>query len=523
MDFINKYPYTDFHELNLDFILSQILQLKSDISKISSENVIIFNTVADLKSADLLPGYLAITAGYYDTNDGGSACYLLTDEIPAKHYEIMQNGLYAELLAFDSVSLLQLGARSDASEDVSTILQHAINQYKKVYIPKGNYLLEVPVTVQTGSQIVGAGNTAWTLANATIITCANNNAFVCNGAKNFLISDLTVYQADSAILVNNSSFAFEIKNITTRNCNIGINVDYAWRYTIDAVRTENCDKGFVFNRATTTTVKNCVAYNDTTSGFDMGSCQSTSIFNSETDGSKTGFIIRQDCKGLTIDTCAVEGAKAGCYDITGSNTSVMMLNPSFGIHTDMTDYMIKITDASVTITDARIGSSTAPASPYGVFDISNTASVFALHCYLPSSRNGNIGNMEIIGGSVSGYPNLLPNRPTLLKEVYSVKTSASIAGHDTSGTLTTLSKNSTYICTATTAGTGSQGSNAVIDIPNAFGSGMVITELRTSPIVTWHIDADGNLTAENGSSSTINYNISILTIRSSSGRIAYPV
>ena len=63
------------------------------------ETVQVFDTVADMKLADLKDGMSAQTLGYYEVNDGGGATYKITDEESQTDYqEELENGLYATLI-----------------------------------------------------------------------------------------------------------------------------------------------------------------------------------------------------------------------------------------------------------------------------------------------------------------------------------------------------------------------------------------------------------------------------------------
>ena len=45
----NKYPYTDFHEMNLDYILNEYVRLKNEILKLQKKLAEIEKEIKDMK------------------------------------------------------------------------------------------------------------------------------------------------------------------------------------------------------------------------------------------------------------------------------------------------------------------------------------------------------------------------------------------------------------------------------------------------------------------------------------------
>lgn len=172
----NRYPYTDFHELNADWILDKMHQLESkiltfskdikeyvfewldlhpeatttvldgsitfqklnesvsDSIKISAKN---YPTVADMIDADLEAGMYAHTAGYHSSNDTGAAYYEITSSIPSGAlYVELDNGNYAKLIHGTHINPAQVGAVLDGTTDDTAVIRNALD-YASIVFPSG--------------------------------------------------------------------------------------------------------------------------------------------------------------------------------------------------------------------------------------------------------------------------------------------------------------------------------------------------------------------------------------------------
>ena len=91
------------------------------------EIVQVFDTVADMKLADLKDGMTVQTLGYYEVNDGGGATYKITDtESQTDYQEELENGLYATLIIEnDTVNVNQFGAKGDGITDDTNSIKTA--------------------------------------------------------------------------------------------------------------------------------------------------------------------------------------------------------------------------------------------------------------------------------------------------------------------------------------------------------------------------------------------------------------
>lgn len=159
-NFFDKYPYTDFHELNLDWILGKIKYLDTEFNIIRSQLSPIdmtFKTVADMQNEkNLTPGQLIATLGYYETGDGGSAFYYISDELP-NTYTILNtdSGHTASLIYDDTLNILSIGA--ERNKDITDYLQFAINTVNTVLIPAGSFLINTVNISASNKRIIGTG------------------------------------------------------------------------------------------------------------------------------------------------------------------------------------------------------------------------------------------------------------------------------------------------------------------------------------------------------------------------------
>lgn len=86
-----------------------------------------FDNVEDMKDYTLIEGDMVITNGYYETNDGGGAKYIIVGTQSAtEHQEELENGLYATLIVENEINPLQLGAYGDEIHDDTVIFQECI-------------------------------------------------------------------------------------------------------------------------------------------------------------------------------------------------------------------------------------------------------------------------------------------------------------------------------------------------------------------------------------------------------------
>lgn len=129
-----------------DVDLKNGLDLETSISK----KPYYFNSVSDMKTAEYLKdGDYVITLGYYEENDGGGATYLIREKTSNNvedggsiHFV---NGLVAELLISDTVSVKQFGAKGNSETNDTVVIQNTFNYCKannyEVFIPEGTYMV----------------------------------------------------------------------------------------------------------------------------------------------------------------------------------------------------------------------------------------------------------------------------------------------------------------------------------------------------------------------------------------------
>lgn len=107
----------------LDYLNENVDDLNIDIKK----KAYFFNTVADMKAANLKVGDYACTLGYHEINDGGGADYVILTTTNKTYFENLNNGLKAELIINEQLNVKQIGAYGDKIHDDIDILQNAVD------------------------------------------------------------------------------------------------------------------------------------------------------------------------------------------------------------------------------------------------------------------------------------------------------------------------------------------------------------------------------------------------------------
>ena len=132
---------------NIETLNKNVFDLQKNIEK----KVYFFNTVADMKSANLKVGDCVKTLGYYSLNDNGGAEYKIVNS-SVNYCETLQNGLKAELIFEKGVYLTQLGVKNN--DNITSILNQLINNYNINYIYCNINCYIDSITIQNNRDIV---------------------------------------------------------------------------------------------------------------------------------------------------------------------------------------------------------------------------------------------------------------------------------------------------------------------------------------------------------------------------------
>ncbi len=118
------------------------------------ERLAIFDNVAQMQAAELVPSQMAVTLGYYDVNDGGAGVYTIRDigadtQDGGSIIEITGTDYVAELIPDGGVvNVKQFGAYGDDSHDDTTAIQNALDsKFKKIVLPKGVYVISSTIYI----------------------------------------------------------------------------------------------------------------------------------------------------------------------------------------------------------------------------------------------------------------------------------------------------------------------------------------------------------------------------------------
>ena len=97
------------------------------------KEVYYFNSIADMKMADLKVGDCVSTLGYYKINDGGASNYKIVynGHDDGGSYIALNNGLFAELIIENNIiESAQFGVKADNSTDNLSFIKNLINFIK---------------------------------------------------------------------------------------------------------------------------------------------------------------------------------------------------------------------------------------------------------------------------------------------------------------------------------------------------------------------------------------------------------
>lgn len=151
-------------------------------------NVRTFTNVAEMKASSTLTlGVLCRTQGFYQSDDGGGADYIVIgdsiDAIDEVRIIELQNNLYAKLLIKDYINVKCCGAKGDGSTDDTQAIQKACNLNIPIFIPEGSYVVNTAINITNDLKALGIIKTT---------EVQGYNIFTVKPDKNFSVESINV-------------------------------------------------------------------------------------------------------------------------------------------------------------------------------------------------------------------------------------------------------------------------------------------------------------------------------------------
>lgn len=183
-------------------IIAQINAIGNVVNDMRYNSYKIYENVADMKADTYITdGEHIDTLGYYAENDGGAVSYFITATEPAGYYELLDNGLYAEMIVPDTVTPEMFGAVGDGVTDDTTAMLKAAETSNVLSLGKGKtYLIYEGPVMPEGFTMEMNG--------ATVITDTITDVYT-NSWKNFKTTDINVleYAGAGNITIKNGTFS----------------------------------------------------------------------------------------------------------------------------------------------------------------------------------------------------------------------------------------------------------------------------------------------------------------------------
>lgn len=328
-DFKVLYDYVHDYFDNLDVqeeINNKLDQMVTDgtlpeiiASYLNSKAVFCFDTIESMKqSTNLINGSYAKTLGYHTKNDGGESTFKITDNLNTKFNIKLNNGLYAELITNNKISIKQLGAIGDGTlhtlneyynnledaqetyplctslnESIDEIaIITAINKYWNclIYIPYGTFCVTKTIDVNIRSHITGVNKQDSIIK---FIGDVENNTYIFNLLQDRNIIENLAFLGNNTINdhdyaenkisgINSSNHTLQLfKNLRFMFLNNGIHFNNSWCNSVNDSYFARCNKAIDCREASNSNslsfINDVVEYCNY--GFSLGQGRNQSMYN----------------------------------------------------------------------------------------------------------------------------------------------------------------------------------------------------------------------------------------------------
>ena len=259
MSIFTQFPYTNYHELNLDWLIRQMKQLQSQVSTMAVDHRTFDNMAALIADSTVGPGSVVYIDGYYTANDGGDGFWHI-DETDGGLGVQLDSGLYANPIICWCYNLKQLGAHADGLSNDLDIIQGLLSKIhngivpnRPVFAPAGRYAVNECIVIPSDIWLFGVGPSTYFYLNRSsswsgqVIGVCGSNVTLENFSGGYLGgAEAQIYftQAQEGFIgigpstyegwLNHEQVLENHKNITCRDI---------WTDCQYCLQTENTDAG----------------------------------------------------------------------------------------------------------------------------------------------------------------------------------------------------------------------------------------------------------------------------------------
>ena len=281
------------------------------------------DTTNELKTKEnLVKDQLILTSGFYNKNDNSGGLFIVSDS--PKGFNIKNNDLFINLInSPDEIYLEKTGVKEN--ENISSILNDIVNYYTKIIIPKGTFLINSPININSDTILIGNESILQTTNTIGYLIKNNSNTFLCENV-NFLGNAIIESNDEnglvcieclnsSKIKIENCNFSKFNKNIEITNSNnVLINKCYIEKSyeTLNKINGygvlfENVNNGQIINCNMNEIERHCIYINE---------CDNIKVNNNNLTGQKTNYqrfsnyegnIKINGSKNVIIDSNTLEG------------------------------------------------------------------------------------------------------------------------------------------------------------------------------------------------------------------------
>lgn len=314
--FFNHYPGTDLHEIDLAYVLKQVIEIGNNTEALQAWKASHEAEFAELKNkvdaliddlVDIIvPWDSSIAYRVFSIVEYQGTNYIAVQDVPVgtmitnTEYWQPANTVIEQINAMAAiisdlrnyVTPQMYGAAADGVTDDTAAIQAAVNASLEVYIPEGTYKTTAPVTIGSYKTIRGAG--FGTVINFNSST-ENDFAFVINGEAGLSsIRDMDINGAGQDAEVINGGICLE--NRPTEGLD-----EFDAHHIIENIRVRNVSGTafYIGSRQRGIKITKCFAYYIGGIGFNLLGTDNMMQFCGVGVCSKTGFNVSQSNRILS--------------------------------------------------------------------------------------------------------------------------------------------------------------------------------------------------------------------------------